>query len=1298
MSNNSFANNNSTANNKEVTMKEALNQVGKSAVKHGLNVGLDISTVAGASLLVKTIMMAGTTSLTLPLVTVVGTAIPATLFTAFLIDAICPNLNYQILSGISFPDREKPNTASAYDAGVAVENTTSEEKEIPASHVVEPMNKLTLDDIPEMDDSDLTDEERAIVNEIDNNVSLSKIPQMEVGRVKKVFNFPAYGNPFADTKLTVEYSVEDKTIRWQRGESYKFNERLIRVQKNFGFEVDPYLFTVVDVNQVIAEILRTVAQKSHLKAAQTFLQGLVGTVLTSEWECSDDHVNNYNLAAIQPNQDNLVDAQRVLRDNEVAAYHINKKGHIILKKDRDQKTAWVEGCLETATKEWGFALPDKTNTKRAFVGDALGIMGVSANGKISMVEADKGGKFFNRHAMVKHISAEVDNPEFDALVAELTCDRFAASYGSLLNSLFVNSPLLSLAVGDGGFVVRKPLTFTVNKRIDGKLNIDLLFANNPEYKAHVESKVGYERASQVEFIIAEMKESLVTEYEGKVIAPAESVEFQGQKIANNYSNLSLVLAAEPKIRKGNAINTEIRTIAVSLRTKGKLTDYNHKSRGQWFKGMATRNDDVVVDSEAEVIFNDNSVKNRKAMLIRMWANASGQMVSFCRDGEFRLVDFNEETELYELGKLVDFAKVTRDLETKFSKSVNVSLITSPKELAAFKNANRDAFTDVSEESLDNGFVRIEFVAQAIEAPLVFAVELSSVAENFSPNRKVAPIQSAFLATFDATKATATKTIKKYSRKVTRTIELSASSRVDAHFDLRFGETSIHCCQRDSLVEILTKANKKLNPRDLFRSLAQKYPHGFKVSGSCPTIAVNSFGEGTRHWSITVPTHILSVQGGFDTSGWSFDDKVTDTYAFLCLLADKASCPQLIADYAMGLKVALDGWRKDVVNSKKAFTKGSAVFDTHGMKVLSNPKASFETHGGQEIPVILVDESNPLVNGAAISKDGKVAKTIKDGDVVFFYRNPMIDVTPAIIRITKNESVCGPFTCAVSPSVLAWSSQTDNDGDVLWIIPAKQVSVANVDKSTENSVRAGSLMNHCLVGSSLAESTMAAFGCDNLLAGIIKPRPDFSVEAPAHKVAIDVVAEAEKVANHYRVRVGQGYAAMFNAYSSFIRQIDNGYVFCLEELQGIKGCSFVLYEEWGLAGFSEENEDNFKAIRHIAKGQLGLVKRSTRSNRFKKGCTSKAEARERAARYVAQHIIQSKTERGSSVVVSTNEAKAIKEEALTNGLFRSLTKGAFSFGSNNINPIFTKATVDAFNPFAEALTAWQSFAEKGLVVA
>ena len=759
--------------------------------------------------------------------------------------------------------------------------------------------------------------------------------------------------------------------------------------------------------------------------------------------------------------------------------------------------------------------------------------------------------------------------------------------------------------------------------------------------------------------------------------------------------------ASSRITNGRAINTEVRSIAVSLKTKATVTDVNHKLRGQWFKGMTTRNDNFVVDSDANIIFNDNSVKNRKAMLIRMWANASEQMVSFCKDGKFRLVNFNDETETFELGGVVDFDVVQAELDAQFGREFKVSLITTANELAVFKAANADQFVGVKKTALDGGLVRIEFVARGVEAPLVFAVELSSVAENFSPNRKVAPIQSALLATFKAAEPVARKTIKKHSSKVARTIELAASGKVNACFDFSFGKETVvgsasdsAVCHRNSLAEIIVKANKNHNPRDLFRALAQKWPNGFTVKGST--------AEGTRHWTVNVPTHILSVQGGFDKNGWSFDAKVMDAYAFLLLLADKAACPQLIADYAMGIGAALDGWKRDVANNKKAFTKGSAVFMTNGMKVLSNPEAGFEIHGSKEIPVILVDESNPLVTGEAISKDGKVAKKISDGDVVFFYRNPVVDLTPAVIRVTKGNSVCGKFTCAVAPSVLSWSSQTDNDGDVLWVIPAKQVGIRTVDTDEKASVVAGGLMNHVLVGKDLAIKTMDAFGCDNLFAGIIKSRDEFSVKGAVHGITLDVIAEAEAVAKHYRVRVGQGYAAMFNAFSSFIRKSNNGGAFTAVELQAIKGCSFVLYEEWGLAGFTQENETAFGQMSDLAKAHLGLVKASNKKalSRFSKGSKSVAAnaVKEAAAVFVAQHKVRSRIERNQGFVAKNAKAVAIKEEALVNGLFRTLTKGAHSFESDNINPIFVKASVDAEDVFADALAAWQTFAVNGLNIA
>ncbi len=1146
----------------------------------------------------------------------------------------------------------------------------------------------------------------------------------EVGEMtgEEVIEFSNFGNPNGETELVIKFNSEEGWISWKEDEFHPIAPRLVRVHRDYLYAINEIAYSESTVAQTIDLILTTVKSKSKLKDAQTFLEGLIGTVLVTNWESDDHNVDAYNTAAIQPNYMNLVDAQKVLRQNDVVAFHTNKDGHIVLKKERKTKTAWVKGCLEFATQVWGAALPDKTNTKRAYVRDALGVMGLSANGERSMVDADKGGKLFARHSMVKHIGAKVENPQLDCLMSEMANGKLAVHWGTKQKSLFLNAPLLSASNGDGGCIVREAIKAITSKRLKGSLNLDLLFQNE-EYKAHVESncnsvnivnsKEKGNRKEHIAFVKKELNTHL-NSLRGKEIAAGEVVEFQGVPIVTNTNNFPVVLVKR-NVSTGRVINTEVRTLKVDLTVEATVIDTDHKYRGQWFKGMGTRNDDFIVEgSDANIIFNDNSVKNRKAVLIRMWAAATKQPIAFCIDGKFRFVKPNKETNNFELGGEVDFDQVQADLESKLIKTYKVSTIVNAKELEDFKNANHEngnSYEGVTEEKLEGDLVRIHFEAEGIEAPMVFAIELSSVAENFCVGRKVSNIQSSFLATFKASNdesegflnKTAVGTINKVDAKVARTLRIAQSDKVDATFDLKFGTGVVNhlakedaltpMYRRDALAEILVKANRKHNPRDLFIALGQKWPNGFVVSGSTAT--------GGRPWTVNVPTHLISVQGGFDRNGWSYNETVTNTYAFLLLLADRTACPQLIADYAMGVSGALNGWKADVAKEKKAFTKGCTVFETHGMKVLANSTAGYEEHNGQLVPVILVDESNPHILGTAVGKDGKVAKKIKSGDVVFFYRNPMIDLTPAVIRVTKNQSVCGPFTCAVAPSVLNWSSQTDNDGDVLWIIPAKQVGIRNVDTDEEASKVAGNLMKHPLVGQKLANETMKSFGCDDQLADIIKVRPEFSVTKPTHRVVISLAGEAEKVANHYRKRVGQGYGIMHNAYMSFIRKFIKGgsAAFTPVDLQAIKGCSFVMYEEWGLAGYTYQNENSFTGMDNRAKAHEGKAKRVNHNaviDLFGEALThTSEEVLDAAGAYAAMQSIQSQVEKGI-YYPSTDHARKLYEEALRNGLVRSLTKGAFVFESDNINPLFfftsKDVPVDSGELFSEALQTWMSFAQ------
>mgnify|MGYP003526236364 FL=1 len=249
----------------------------------------------------------------------------------------------------------------------------------------------------------------------------------------------------------------------------------------------------------------------------------------------------------------------------------------------------------------------------------------------------------------------------------------------------------------------------------------------------------------------------------------------------------------------------------------------------------------------------------------------------------------------------------------------------------------------------------------------------------------------------------------------------------------------------------------------------------------------------------------------------------------------------------------------------------------------------------------------------------------------------------------------------------------------------------------------SLMSHPLIQNKeglIAEAALKAAKCDDLYSGIIKQDAPLANLNPTKELTIDIVAEADKVANHYRIRVGQGYSAMFNAYSSFIRKYNKGETISTEELLGIKICSFVLYEEWGLAGYSATNKANFKDIYDIAKQQLGAAKPTASLSMFALGASPSSQkgantktALDYAAGFLAQQIVQSKIEKNPHFA----KGSEIREEALTSGLFRTLTKGAFALDGKTISNVFAASTVDANSNYAVALNAWKSFAEAGLVI-
>ena len=619
----------------------------------------------------------------------------------------------------------------------------------------------------------------------------------------------------------------------------------------------------------------------------------------------------------------------------------------------------------------------------------------------------------------------------------------------------------------------------------------------------------------------------------------------------------------------------------------------------------------------------------------------------------------------------------------------VEQIVSVQDLEAFKTSNPDAFKGVEETKLDNNLVQLNYKAKGFVAPLVFAIELSSVPENLSVNRRLASNATSYLTTFPCD---GLKKVQEHNNRLVKSLKLAGKNHVDANFNLD------RECQAQALRDVLSDLVKN-SSRDLLKQLGDKYPHGFTVQGSV---------NGSRKWNVTIPARLLTVLSHFNKTGFSTDNKVVEVHAFLSLVADANSCPHLLAEYGFRLGNSLECWKDDVNSREKAFVKGSPLFTTHGMKVLANSMAGYELVNGVEVPVIWISSNNPLVVGT-VDKHGRKVKQIKDGDVVLFYRNPVVDLTPGIIRF--NDKACGKFTCAVSPSVLAWSSQTDNDGDTLWIVPLKQVRISNVDtpgergKEVKNSI--ASMMNHPLVGKEVAVEAMQTFGAGDLFAGIVKPRENFGtdVKAVVGNSNPNIIDLAEAVANHYTVRVGQGYSLMFNAFNSFTTKFHKfGFKgFDRAEIVAIKASSFVFYEEFGLAGFSAGNESEFAKLTKSALERLGKTKVSSSGLLTRKNKGGNKDGWFYASKFRAQSIVQSRTELCKhfgdvELKFGTSESQQIKVEALNNGLFRTLTKGHLN-QEGCINGIFTSLnedTIDLAHPFADAMLAWAKFVNGGLV--
>lgn len=1170
-------------------------------------------------------------------------------------------------------------------------------------------SKLSIDELSEIDN-----------NEYEVNESMDVKFESEDDEFKSlVLTFPTYHNLNSNNTLVVKFNYEKKLVKFH-GRTYRVNEYLLKVKKVRKDSVEEYQVVECSVSECLDILVSTVQsyKKGKANVALKFLNELVGRVLRTDWEINEDNTI-YNLAAIQPETEWSVDRQQVLRDNKVVSFHVNNSGLMLSGK----KYGWVEECIEVANEVWGFAISDKNNNKYAYVGDAVLVCGVSADGTKTIVADSKVAKTLNRLTMLNEIGAEFEVIYEDALSTLLDNGKLAKAYGVGKKVLLVNDPLMSINTNDAGIIARSPFSYKVNKRLEDAVNIDTLLSLDVEYCVEVKTACKTSK-EEIEYILKDVQASLDA-LEGKVLAPQEYVSFRGIKELTLVHNPCLfpITIVNAHSFLGSFINTECRSIEIV--TKGKAiveADYNVKLRGSWIKGMTARCDaySLINEPDIDLIINHNSVKNQRGVAIRAWANAYGVQVAFTSEGKLVIIEEDENGKPSIVADL-DYAEVEAGIK-QLTKTYQVSNVISKEAYETFKEdveyelsigrISEDCFANVHVKEINSELVELTYSVEAFQCALVQSVELSSVVENASLNRTLAPERASFLATFaenennNVSKGAEDKLAINAAR-VAKDLREANAKLYEKEFNLDNAE------ELKAFREVLSLYSR-CNNRDLLVNLGNKFGKygAFKLRGSV---------NGKRAWNIVIPAKLLANKSHFrKADGNSTDPFVSSVCAMLHLIyrsvETEVNYLNSLANYAMDLKFALQTWLEDVDKSKNSFTRKAKAFDCHGFKVVSasavkddseNFVSSYERVNGKVIPILWMNRDNPLAIKGTKDRYGNKVKCVAHGDYGFVYRNPMLDMQPVIVKF--NDSVCGKYVVAMDAAALAISSQTDTDGDQLFFVPAKQVGVgSSVGKYAEDAAATvAKWLDHPLVGKEISLETLRAFKAESVLASFIDKKDNFSVgldKTIGDLSPFSLLTTAQAVGNHYQRRVGQTYSMTFNAFSSFTAKYlankKNPSVFTKTELIAIKASSFVFYEGLGLSGYSFHNEKKLEHLDAIAKSLLGKAKGVSRGLFTVAASSAGASFNvwQEVAKYRAQGMLQSKHDfneeaLGNPVLANTE----LHKQAIANAHLRSLSKGAYNFHGTKLNSIFNyHVELNTSHPMHPIVAAWCAFVRKGMV--
>lgn len=1031
------------------------------------------------------------------------------------------------------------------------------------------------------------------------------------GKEKVLLKVKTYGNKQASELHYINFDYDNYSIEW-RGETYQLEPNVLIHFKADGKAkaTEVGLFDPATVMLVIkSQILKL--ERAH--QVDDLIASLQGSLIIAE--------NDYAVGGIQKPNGKYHDRIRVMLDNKVIALGITLNAHNGLEVG---KTDILPTDIKVVQSHYGSAISDKNNKKCFYVGDGVNAAFVTkvGNNYKTLNPTDNVAKLANRIGSHKFIPAKLENVEASKLVSQLSNGQYACTYGMPMTTIIHDGGWNN---GSGAAVCNKPIHYIIDKTLRGSIAVDQLdeqylntLSNNREQQLN---QIGEE-------LLAYLKSQKGTDLE-----PGEAIEFKGVEVVRNRNSFAVSIDSI-RLKKGYFLNSECRSIRVDVKTFAHRYDYNAKLRGNLKKLMTIHSPNTQVyglngeQINYDILLGGECIKGVIPNL-ELYANSFKEDTVFGLDG--KLYRNNKEVKEEEIK---DWIKAN-------TKQIVIEQVISSEYFNQYQtdfNKRGDRYSANSD-----GSYTLKSVVNAVVGKAHYAVELSSVPENFTDSYQGVPGQM-MLSTMNSNIKTA---IVKHQETAAKNLDLFDLSSYSAEFNLTHAEDRAEFDEKLNL-----KGNETIEM--ILKKLAQKWVKGVKLS-----VVVNNYT-----YSVILPTKLLFHYIAFDAAGYPLNEQemMNNVISLLKLCSTAGADTVLLKEYMFYVKAYLEKWVKDIEQNKNSFIRGNHAIKSFGMKVVSS--AEYGTYKDTGIPEIWLNPKSPLITGNSPLVYGK--DKLREGSIVLFYRNPLPFFTPGIIRFSSNID---PLVAGISPIVWSKACLADQDGDAIYLVPMSRFGI------NDNNIKAATeLLNHKL-GMDLFSKVLEG----------ITPIEDFvkgKSVLPNQFVSSVSIEEFNStlgaVNNHYSLRVGQGYSLMHDCICSFVDKYHQGKEISENEAIAIKQSAFLFYEEYGLGGYKPSSEKEFLSLEMKANDLIRDRQSFDLDEEYS----------------IEDYLVASFVR---TVIAKAEEGQGLwhpdlYNQAIQNGVIRCLSKGHLTWEGqlSRLFMAYKGSPVFPNHPFSIALTAYAQF--------